>query len=393
MRLRRLATMVLIGAALIGLLLMFRRELPVGQLKLHETAFAQSDQPGIVWPAHGSAALGTLEHGPLLTSRDDEQPRPIASLAKVITALAVLEKAPMEPGEPGITFTLDAADEELYRHYVSQWGTVSPVTAGWQMNQYQALQAILLPSSNNMADSLARRVFGSVDEYVAYANDMLQRSGLKRTRVADATGFSPDTVSTPSELIRIGQKAIAHPVLAEIVAQPTATLPSGDVIYNYNRLLLVDGVTGIKPGNTDEAGLCLLFSARHIAEDGHEETLLGVVLGAPDQTVLYDSSRQLLDSAKAHFQRIEVARKGETIGTYTLPWGETVDVMAGESVWLYGWPGSRLSPEVAPDEDEDANIAGKIRLRGDDQLQVPVVLSSAPPGPPLLWRLSRAVQL
>ncbi len=133
---------------------------------------------------------------------------------------------------------------------------------------------------------------------MSYAQDMLQRMGLSRTVVADASGFSPATVSTPSELVAIGIAALKNPVIAEIVAQPQAQIPGIGIIKNTNQLLGTDGVIGIKTGTTDEAGHCLLFAARHAAEDGQKVTIVGVIMGDKNATSLYRDSRDLLESAK-----------------------------------------------------------------------------------------------
>src|SRR5690606_10140017 len=113
-----------------------------------------------------------------------------ASMAKVITALAILEKQPLEAGQAGPTYTLTSHDVAVYHMYAAKNGSVLPVHEGMQLTQYQALQAMLLPSANNIADMMVERVFGSEDAYLEYAHDMLRRMGLSRTVVADASGFS-----------------------------------------------------------------------------------------------------------------------------------------------------------------------------------------------------------
>jgi serine-type D-Ala-D-Ala carboxypeptidase (penicillin-binding protein 5/6) len=153
---------------------------------------------------------------------------------------------------------------------------------------------MLIASDNNIADILVERIFGSKEAYVSYAQDMLKRMGLSRTVVADASGFSPDIVSTPSEMVVIGIAALQNPVIAEIVAQPQAQIPDIGIITNTNQLLGADGVIGIKTGTTNEAGSCLLFAARYAARDGQEVTIVGVSMGDTDHPSLFSDSRKLL---------------------------------------------------------------------------------------------------
>src|SRR5688572_7491050 len=256
------------------------------------------------WPAVGQAAIANVEDGLLARSSDNEQLRPIASIAKVITALAIMEKQPFELGQEGQTYTITAEDIANMSAYIAEDGSVLPLLIGTKLTQYQAMQRMLIASDSTVADILAERIFGSKEAYVSYAQDMLRRMGLSRTVVADASGFSPATVSTPSELVAIGIAALKNPVIAEIVAQPQAQMP-GDtrypIINNTNQLLGTDGVIGIKTGTTDEAGHCLLFAARYTTKDGQKVTIVGVILGEKDATSLYSDSSKLLASAKQGF--------------------------------------------------------------------------------------------
>jgi D-alanyl-D-alanine carboxypeptidase (penicillin-binding protein 5/6) len=258
----------------------------------------------LAWPAAGQAAVGSVEDGLLASSSDNEEPRPTASIAKVITALAIMEKQPFELGQAGQTYTITAKDIANMRAYIAENGSVQPLLIGMELTQYQAMQRMLIASDNNIADMLVEREFGSMETYTSYAQGMLQRMGLSRTVVADASGFSPATVSTPSELVAIGIAALKNPVIAEIVAQPQVQIPEG-IITNTNQLLGVDGVIGIKTGTTDEAGHCLLFAARYAAGDGQEVTIVGVIMGDTNATSLFSDSRKLLASAKQGFGLVE----------------------------------------------------------------------------------------
>lgn len=255
----------------------------------------------LAWPAVGQAAIGNVENGVLARSSDNEKPRPTASMAKVITALAITEKQPLEPGQTGQTYSITREDITNLNAHIAENGSVLPLKIGMKLTQYQAMQRMLIASDNNMADILAERTFGSQRAYVSHANDMLKRMGLHQTKVADASGLSPGTVSTPSELVAIGIAALKNPVLAEIVAQPQAQLPVTGVIANTNQLLEDEGVIGIKTGTTDEAGSCLLFAARYANEAGKRVTIVGVIMGNTDHATLYKDSRELLASAKQGF--------------------------------------------------------------------------------------------
>ena len=255
----------------------------------------------VTWPSNGQAAIGSVEDGVVARSSSSEEPSSTASMAKVITALAILQKQPLQPGQSGPSYTVTTQDVAAYHDYVAKDGSVVPVYEGMQLTEYQALQAMLIPSADNIADLLTEKVFGSQEAYVAYAQNMLIQMGLSQTVIADASGFSPDTVSTPSELIKIGIAALKNPVIAKIVSEQQAQIPGIGLIKNTNELLGTDGVIGIKTGTTDSAGKCLLFAGQYTNKDGQAVTIVGVIMGDIDAPHLYNDSSALLASAEQGF--------------------------------------------------------------------------------------------
>ena len=255
----------------------------------------------LAWPAIGQAAVGSLEEGLLASSSANEKLRPTASMAKVITALAIMKKQPFKPGQQGQTYSITRNDIANLNAYISEGGSVLPILIGMKLTQYEAMQRMLIASDNNMADILVERIFGSKEAYVSYARIMLKAMGLSRTVVADASGFNAATVSTPSELVAIGIAALKNPVIARIVAQQQARILVAGTIKNTNQLLGDDGVIGIKTGTTGKAGSCLLFAARYTAKNGQKGTIVGVIMGDKNHRTLYRDSRELLASAKQDF--------------------------------------------------------------------------------------------
>ncbi len=255
----------------------------------------------LAWPAVGQAAIGSIEDGLLARSSNNETPRPAASMAKIITALAIMEKQPFELGQTGQTYRLNAKDVAYYHAEIARDGSVVPVHEGLVLTQYQAMQTMLIASSNNITDTLVEGVFGSKEAYISYAHNMLQRIKADQTTVADASGFSPATTSTPSDLIIIGIAALKNPVIAEIVSQPQAQIPGVGLVKNTNELLDANGVVGIKTGTTNKAGSCLLFAARYESDIEQVVTIVGVIMGDTNATNLFNDSQRLLVSAQQGF--------------------------------------------------------------------------------------------
>jgi D-alanyl-D-alanine carboxypeptidase (penicillin-binding protein 5/6) len=125
-------------------------------------------------------------------------------------------------------------DIDSYNSFVAKEGSVVGVALGEHITEYQALQALLLPSANNMADTLARWAFGSVDAYNKYANNYAKQLGLSSVRVTDPSGYDVTTVASAHDLTVLGSLAMMNPVFAEIVAQPSAKIPVQGTIYTVS---------------------------------------------------------------------------------------------------------------------------------------------------------------
>src|SRR4051794_9967494 len=235
--------------------------------------------PGTVWPAHGQAAFirtgdARIQAGP------NQHAAAIASVAKVMTAYLVLRDHPLGLGEDGPTITLGDADVADADHRRGREESVVPVAAGEQLTELQALQALLLPSANNIAVVLARWDAGSTERFVARMNATARSLGMAQTRYTDPSGYDDATVSTAADQLRLVDRAMRLPVFASIVATPSATLPVAGTVHNTNTLLGHDGFVGVKTGSTAAAGGCFAFRAiRWI--DGRRTTITGVVLGQP----------------------------------------------------------------------------------------------------------------
>ena len=269
--------------------------------------------PSTVWPAHGQGAFvvtgqSQIQAGP------NQRPAPIASVAKVMTAYLVLRDHPLRPGEDGPAITLTDADVADTDRRRGQQESVVSVAAGERVTERQALQALLLPSANNIAAVLARWDAGSADAFVARMNASAESLGMIDTRYTDPSGFDDATVSTAVDQVRLVDRAMRLPVFASIVATPSVTLPVAGTVHNTNTLLGHGGFVGVKTGSDAAAGGCFAFRAvRWI--DGKRTTITGVVLGQP----CHDQIAAGLAAADAMVDRIAGSGPVPDVRQRTLP--------------------------------------------------------------------------
>lgn len=346
----------------------------------------------ITWPGNTQAAVGATGYGVLATN-GEQKPVPTASVAKVLAALAVLQKRPLKPGEQGPTFTVGDQDINFYYQYVAAEGSVVAVNSGEEISEYQALQAMLLPSANNIAKSLVTWVFGSEQNYVTYANAYAKKLGCKQTNITDASGFSPSTVSTASDLVLVGEAALQNPVLAQIVSQTDADIPVAGTVHNVNELLGQNGINGIKTGNTDQAGGVFLASGTYTAAGNHRVTIVSAVVGAPSLRSAMDSSLPLLASSQTNFVETKVIRQQQIVGYYNTPWHTSTNAAAAFDLTAFGWKGALGKPTLSMEKvrvpAKESQTIGTLTLTDatGHTTSTQVTLQQPVPTPSWQWRL------
>jgi D-alanyl-D-alanine carboxypeptidase (penicillin-binding protein 5/6) len=368
---------------------------PLKPVEASHSIWLDTSEGNLSWPPSSQSAVGLMGNGTVLV-HGPQQPVPTASTAKIITALMVLKQKPLQPGQTGPTLVLGAEDVSRYQAYVAKNGSVLPVQAGERLTEYQLLQALLLPSANNIADSLATWTYGSLPNYARAANGYLAEQGLKNTKVgSDASGLSPDTVSTAADLARLGKLAMQQPVIAEIVGQSNATgFPLVNQIRNVNNLLGSEGIIGVKTGNSDEAGGAFVGAATATV-NGQPEIIITAVLGAVDRPTALNQSQALIKSARVNFKPVNAVKRNQVVGNYKVPWGGSVAAVAAEDLNLSAWQGSTLKSDVKLKPSDDTPTAnetvGQVATKISDKANpktVSVKLQSTPAKPSILWRLT-----
>jgi D-alanyl-D-alanine carboxypeptidase (penicillin-binding protein 5/6) len=238
---------------------------------------------------------------------------PIASVAKLMTAYVVLHDHPLPSAGSGPDITVQSSEAAAYPSQVRGGDSLVPVVAGETLTERQALEALLLPSADNMAWILARWDAGGQAAFVARMNATARRLGMTGTSYTDPSGLDQSTVSTAADQVRLGTAAMRVPALAAITAMSTAVIPVAGVVRNYNTLLGQDEIVGLKTGSTQAAGGCVLIAAWHKA--GARDTLIvAATFGQPGtaQTILpnaLDAGHMLvlaLDRALGPRKRVSV---------------------------------------------------------------------------------------
>lgn len=341
--------------------------------------------------------------GTVGTQRPDV-PLPIASVAKVMTALVVLADHPLRPGEQGPSIVVSAAEAADYRARIPTGQSLLAVQPGESLTERQALEGLMLPSANNIADILARWSGGGRTAFLARMNALARQARATSTRYTDPSGLDPATVSTAADQVRIAMLALASPALLAIAAEPVAGLPVAGRVKNYNRLLTsTAGVFGLKTGSTGAAGGALVFLARIPVGTGTVTAvgaLIGVGVGAAPLVALdaaLTAASSLLAAVRVTAQ--PVVPRGADVAQVRTAWGGQAAVVAAQPPIAVVRPGAgfRASGGLrCPEPGRTGSSCGVLHLTVGDALSgtttydVRTVLSSALPGPSLGWRARHA---
>jgi D-alanyl-D-alanine carboxypeptidase (penicillin-binding protein 5/6) len=290
-----------------------------------------------------------------------------------------------------VRITEAQVEEERERVALDQ--STLEVREGEALSERQLLEALMLPSANNIAALLAVHDAGSIGVFVKKMNRTANELGMSHTHYTDPSGFEESTVSTASDQLKLARMAMRDKTFAQIVAKPSVRLPVVGRVVNYNELVGHDGYVGIKTGSDEAAGGCLVF-AKRMTVGGHTFTVLGAVLGQHDGELVQAalaSADTLADSVAAGVKSRVAIPAGTKVMTLENAAGETAEVKSSRPLREIGWPGMRttvhLSIGPARRSAEQGERWGTLMIRGTSVERAPAVAAESLGEPSLSWRL------
>jgi len=344
------------------------------------------------WPATGGAAVSVAGIDGALASTGDASS--IASITKVVTALVVLDRMPLAVGESGPEYRFTGADRTLYWQYRDNGESALDVPVGGVLTQYQLLEGMLIGSANNYADRLASAIWPSDAVFSSAANAWLASHGVPGITIVDPTGIEAGNTASPEALLALASRAMAHPVIAEIVARPSVSLPGAGQVENTNPLLADPGVVGIKTGSLDAFNL---LAAKDVVIGDTTARIYASMLGQPDPETRNAALRAVFAQTEAELQLHPSVPVGTVAGRVVTLWGEPVDVMttADASVVLWNGGSATTSTDFALDgQDTAGDAVGIMTVEGPlNRTSVDVALAGDVEPPSPWWRLTHPLDL
>jgi D-alanyl-D-alanine carboxypeptidase (penicillin-binding protein 5/6) len=203
------------------------------------------------FPKAASAYLVVRDGRPLYGAAID-RPLPPASLAKMMSALLVLEAGALD------------VEVEVSRAAASETGKRIGLKQGERLRAGDLLAATVIDSANDACRALAEHVGGSAGRFVRMMNARAGALGMKQTHFADPCGHDrKGQFSTAQDLARLAMAVSAQPGYLRLSAVRRAsvrTLAGRELAFSNTNALLgrYPGVLGLKTGYTESAGTCLV---------------------------------------------------------------------------------------------------------------------------------------
>lgn len=199
------------------------------------------------------------DSGETLAMKNADAVLPIASLAKIMTALVVIEA--VQPRDEIIEITNDDIDLDKR--------TPSRLKVGSRLSRDELLLLALMASENRAAMALSRSYPGGRPAFIAQMNVKALALGMKSTHFADPAGLSSQSVSSARDLHRLMTAADTQPLIRDYSTRHEHTVRiahNRTLTYrSSNRLVRRAGDWNIemqKTGFTNEAGRCLVMQVR-----------------------------------------------------------------------------------------------------------------------------------
>jgi D-alanyl-D-alanine carboxypeptidase (penicillin-binding protein 5/6) len=316
----------------------------LGCLLLPALAGAAAQREGDRPPHLESRSWGLIDarSGDVLASQALNEPLPIASTTKLMTAYVAIKDMPLDRivrAQP----------------YEAEYGeSLMGLRAGQRISVRDLLYGLILLSGNDAAHTLAIAGAGTEARFVAQMNRYAAALGLSHTHYANPVGLDEKgNYSSAGDLMTLTRHLLQERVFARIADSRSAVLRSVHPrrrIESINELLeMAPWVTGVKTGHTFGALYVLVGSGRR-----HGISLISTVVGAWTDEERFDGNLALLEWGFSQYRRRLPIQAGQDLADPEIRYsGGELPLRAARGLAVGVRRGQHIQVRVdAPDEVE-----------------------------------------
>lgn len=296
-------------------------------------ALAQAN-PSLIPAPPSIAASGYIlvdaDSGKVLIEHNADERLPPASLTKMMTGYVIAYE--MEEGNVSGDDLVTISPNAWAQNPVFQGSSLMWIEVGTKVPLAELEKGIVVSSGNDACVAAAEHVAGSESAFADLMNQHAELLGLTNSHFVNSHGLPhPEQYSSARDMARIAIASLQFPEHYALYSIREFTY-NGIRQTNRNRLLWRDpSVDGLKTGHTEEAGYCLVTSAKR---DGMR--LVSVVMGTASENMRERETQKLLAYGFRYFETHQIYDAGSELGT-TRVWGGAADQVrlgVADKVWL-----------------------------------------------------------
>jgi D-alanyl-D-alanine carboxypeptidase (penicillin-binding protein 5/6) len=266
-----------------------------------------------------SAVLMDAASGKILSEKNSHEKLAIASVTKVMSMLLIMEA--IDSGKLSFEDRVNVSE-----YAAGMGGSQAYIEAGEEFTVTEMLKALAIHSSNDVTVSLAEKVSGSEETFVADMNIKAEELGMKDTKFFDCTGLDDNGYCSANDVALMSRELVVkHPKILEFTGINHDTFRNGTFkLDNTNKLIRFYANTdGLKTGFTNKAGFNLTATTKR-----NNLRLISVVLGEPDSNTRFAEARKLMDYGFANYEMVKLDTKGDLVGIISVKKGTKLKVSA-----------------------------------------------------------------
>lgn len=297
-----------------------------------------------------------------------------ASTTKIMTAILAIENCE------------DVNEIVTVGDVVESKGSLMNIVRGEQIRLIDLLYGMMLKSGNDAAKAIAEHVSGSEEAFAVFMNQKAAELGMSSTHFVKPNGLHDDAhVTTAYDMALLTRYAMQNDTFRTIVGTGSYEVPAsewdsdGYQLENSNKLIHTKAdatasfeypyATGVKTGDTTQAGRCLVASAE---KDGIEliVVLFGDIEGTVSGDYRYESAATLFDWGFENYASVTAAQLGLS-GDVVLPVSNAAfdDAESGNLTLSADLSSSKI---VGTDEDIEAITANPSLIISSYELNRPL---------------------
>lgn len=321
--------------------------------------------------------LMDADSGEVLIEHNADERLPPASLTKLMTSYVLSYE--LEQGQVSNSDLVTISKNAWAQNPIFTGSSLMWIEVGKQVTLGDLHKGVVISSGNDASVAVAEYLAGSEDAFAGIMNQHAQMLGLENTHFVNSHGLPhPEHYTSARDLAILARAIIDFP-------NEYALYSEKEFVYNNirqnnrNGLLWTDpSVDGLKTGHTNEAGYCLVTSAKR---EGMR--LISVVMGASSERVRERETQKLLSYGFRYFETHHLYSAGTELTKAKVWKGSSADVALGvqDDVYLTIPRGKAddLDAQLIVNEVLTAPIAadseyGELQVSLDGKLEVSVPL-------------------